>query len=169
MKNFLYIFAAGALLTGCSVSGVPPENDDEFFKAAQSHRFGTAVTFVTSRSVSSIENTFKSAASRCLNVTKVTEASIAGPIPSRERTVSNYRAQVVRKGGGVTLNIMRDGTKAAFGAPKGFTRTIMADARPVSGGTQVRLAGPSANYENVYKTIAEWARGQSTRCPKFKI
>lgn len=165
MKRILSITLAGLILAGCAGQTLPPKDNDGFYKAAQTHRFGDAVTIVVPRSLSSVASSLEKGGKRCLNQ-RVVEQSFSPT--SYGRSESNYRPQMVRANGMVTLNMLRDGTTGVMD-PKGERRMFMAEARAVSGGTQLRMAGPSMNYDDVFKAVAEWSRGQGLRCPRIDV
>lgn len=158
-----------ALLAGCTV-GPPPADNGEFYNVARSNPFGLAKTFTTNQSLSNVRRAFERNGPRCL-AQSVTTSGIAfyNGVGLRESNTSSYRAEVVRGENGVTLNLFNNITTAVANRPDGFIRFIMADARAVSGGTEIRLAGPSMNFDDVYVAIEEWANGQSSRCPEIKI
>ena len=167
MKPFLKSLVLVFFVAACAVpNAVPPEDNDAFYQVAKSHRFATTKTFVVPRSLSAVASSFQKSAPRCLNAKKVITSY--GP-RSAGQSVSIYKPKISRKNGTVTLDVYRDGTKPLFGAPKGFIRTIMAEAKSVPGGTQIRIAGPSINFDDVYNAITEWSRGQSNRCPEFGV
>ncbi len=95
--------------------------------------------------------------------------STLGGIAALESNVSTYQAEVVRRESGVTLNVYSDISTTVANRADGFIRTIMVDACAVSGGTEVRIAGPRLNFDDALKATEEWARGQSSRCPKFNL
>jgi hypothetical protein len=165
----LGLIAVAALLAGCTV-GPPPTDNNEYFAVAQSNPFGSAKAFTTERSLSSIGRSFEQNGPRCLNTSVRTRGTATfGGIPALQENVSTYRAEVVRRDGGVTLNIYSDISTNVANRADGFVRTIMVDARAVSGGTEVRIAGPRLNFEDVLNAVEEWARGQSSRCPEFTL
>lgn len=166
MRKSLMLIASSLFLSACAVGGQMPSEDNEtFFMQAKSHRYGDAMEFTVPRSIGAITKSFRSGAP-CFD-RRVEEISY-GP-RSGGRSVSNYRGQVVSGPNSVTLNLRRQGTTAVFGGTDQEYRLAMAEARAVPGGSRIRIAGPSINYDDVYRAMSQWARGQAGSCPKFRI
>ncbi|WP_428669578.1 hypothetical protein [Roseibium sp.] len=166
MRKFLLPVVSCLFLTACSVGGqIPSEDNDTFFNQAKSHRYADTMEFTVPRSVGAVAKSFQAGAP-CLN-RRVEEISY-GP-RSGGRSVSNYRGVVVSGPGSVTLNLRRQGTTAVVGGTNAEYRLAMAEARAVPGGSRIRIAGPSTNYDDVYRAMSQWARGNPAGCPKFRI
>jgi hypothetical protein len=165
----LCLTVSAAFLAGCTV-GPPPADNDEFFDVFRSNPLGQASSFTTVRSLSSVTRSFERNGPRCLNTSvETTGMATFGGIAALESNVSTYQAEVVRRDGGATLNVYSDISTTVANRADGFIRTIMVDARAVSGGTEVRIAGPRLNFDDVLKAAEEWARGQSSHCPEFNL
>lgn len=166
MKKSALFFVSTLFLSACSVQGqLPSENNDVFYSQAQSHRFAETMTFRVNRSVGAVAKSFQAGAA-CLNQ-RVVETSFSPT--SAGRSESNYRGEVVRGQNSVTLNLRRQGTTAVIGGTDQEYRVVMAEARAISGGTQIRIAGPSINFDDVFRKMSEWARGQRIRCPRIDV
>lgn len=165
----LCLIAFTILVAGCTV-GPPPADNDEFFDVFRSNPLGQTKAFTTERSLSSVSRALERNGPRCLNTSVRTRGMAGfGGVAALEENVSTYQAEIVRRDGGVTLNVYSDISTTVANRADGFIRTIMVDARAVSSGTEVRIVGPRLNFDDVLAATEEWARGQSSRCPELTL
>ncbi len=164
MKRMVILILAG-LVTGCVT---PPQTVEELREGV---RRGAAFTKMEQEEVNRpLTETFeavKKNADKCLNVT------VTGSTPSNYGPVTEsirYRSHSKMTSKKTAEMVLQQDARATGKMPEGGYFVMLTDIeRASSNKTNVTIYGASVGYDNVFKSILAWARGEKQECPKFPM
>ena len=156
MKRIVILVVAG-FVTGCGVT--PPRTAEELREGV---RRGAAFTKMEQEEVNRpFAETFeaiKKNADKCMNVTVIGSTwGKYGPVMESVR----YRS----------YSKMTSEQTAETVLQQSGSFVMLTDIEPTSSlnKTRVSMYGASVGYDNVFKSIFAWARGEKQKCPKFPM
>jgi len=164
MKRIVILIVAG-LMTGCVT---PPQTVDEL---RQGVKKGAALTKMEQHAIDrGFGNSFalvKKNADKCLNVTITSSTpGTYGPIVQSIR----FRSHSTKTGPKTAQMVLQQDARATGKMPDGGYFVMLTDIESVSPGKSVlTIYGSSIGYDNVYKSIVDWAQGKAVACPKFPM
>lgn len=165
MKKIVALTAMSFALSGC-LSG-PDDTDGVRKLAASNGLVGKQTTVVVPRSHAAVRASLTKGAEQCMNRTVRTVSTTPGPYgPQTHAYVTDYTATVKPYGTGTELALYQEVRGGGFlPQPKGYS--LVVDAVPVSGGTQLTFHGGRFGYGKLNQAVETWARSGNIICPKL--
>jgi hypothetical protein len=156
------ILIIAGIVTGCVT---PPQTVDELRDGVKG---GAALTKIEQAEINRpFAKTFaaiKNNADKCLNVTFTgTTPNTYGPV----RESIRYRSSSKMTGKTTAQMVLQQDKKATGKMPEGGYFVMLTDIEGTSDKTNVTIYGSSIGYDNVFKSVFAWAKGEKQPCPKF--
>ncbi len=161
----MVILILAGFVTGCVT---PPQTVEELREGV---RGGAAFTKmqqdVVNRPFTETFEAVKKSANKCLNVTITgSTASNYGPVIESVR----YRSHSKMTSKKTAEMVLQQDARATGKMPEGGYFVMLTDIeRASSNKTNITIYGASVGYDNVFKSILAWARGEKQGCPKFPM
>jgi hypothetical protein len=164
VKGRLAGIAAAALAAACA--GKMPQTGDVFRQMAPGAFMVQVLTYVVTRPVRDVGETFRRRAPECLNLTVRTTSQTS---TSYQVIDTAYKATVIAGASKAELHLQQKhlkGVIAVYEEPADGHYLFVVDAVPAGPrAAKVQVIGPSRGYDVIVRAIKAWAEGSSTACP----